>query len=413
MNDAEVAGVIMGNAQKGPLLLEDMPDELPIAIQTDCLASTPCHHPDALVDGSPSARRSLEAELQEAVTQGNVSSAAKVMDALAVSGENSEDGLHEAGSHLTQFAEDELCKAILAGDSFQIIQCARLVEVVGHHGGRTSSTSGVSGDGRLAGSHTSSSNNAGRSAASARRMGGQRRRRIVCGRTARAVATAGRLSPATEVATLTDVSTLGSLGGGAASRGVRGFWEAEVENAWRRRDAGELAWALQLADEAGVPADRLEPARLALTQLAQAALVDAVQQGDPAKTAQALRTAESLGVGATHLAEARLMAAEFARDPHLIAQELRLAEEAGVAPERIAEAMQLVQLFKDAERHGSLRPNRSEGEMTARDSGATCSTRPSSSCPRRPSSEVVTRGQGNSIVSCSSYASERSNSASV
>jgi len=98
------------------------------------------------------------------------------------------------------------------------------------------------------------------------------------------------------------------------------FWEAEVDNAWRRQDIEDLAWALQLAGEAGVMADKLIGPRFALKDLAKRKLTDALEQGDYASCSHALRICEMLGMDEVFLAEARLVMAEWTGDSFLIFQ---------------------------------------------------------------------------------------------
>lgn len=115
------------------------------------------------------------------------------------------------------------------------------------------------------------------------------------------------------------------------------FWEAEVLDAWRRQDAQDLAWALELAVEAGVEVSRLDGPRLALKDLAERELNSALEQGDHMVCSSALRTAEMLGVNEVLLSEARLIIAERTGDPFLILQEVAAIRRCGHLISRLDE----------------------------------------------------------------------------
>lgn len=256
--------------------------------------------------------QALEASLRAALSS---SSSSAVSRAVNMVNESISTLTHEAASevksHLQTFAEDELCRALQSGDCMHMVHCARLLVFLG------GDEPGTGAGNVIAGPPTTMLQN-------------RRARRGLRVRAARAQATAVvRRHP--------------------PSRCVVEYWEEEVHAAWRRRDAADLAWALQLAEEAGVPESSLQAPRAALRQLAQVALAEAARHGDTYTLVKALRVAEELGVADELLTEARLSAAESCRDPHLIAQELLHAREAGLPAARCDAATKMLQALQMAE----------------------------------------------------------------
>lgn len=255
--------------------------------------------------------QALESTLNEAMRSKSSSAISRAVDLVNESvSKLTPKAANEAKHHLRIFAENEFCSALQSGDCMHIVHCARLVVFLGGDEPGT-------GAGNVASPPTTMLQN-------------RRIRRGTRVRAARAQAAVAGRRPSN-------------------SPGVMEYWEEEVHAAWGRRDAADLAWALQLAEEAGVSESKLQAPRAALAQLAQVTLAEAARRGDSYTLIQALRIAEELGLAHEVLAEARLTAAEFWRDPHLFAQELGHAREAGLPPARLDAASKVLQALHQAE----------------------------------------------------------------
>mmetsp|Transcript_42974 Transcript_42974/g.93566 ORF Transcript_42974/g.93566 Transcript_42974/m.93566 type:complete len:364 (+) Transcript_42974:55-1146(+) len=294
----------------------------------------------------------LEVRLAHAIETGDVLLVIEVMEQHGTTGLAA--GEFES---LRAFADNELCKALIEGQSSQVIHCTHLLEILDL---RSSDRGRVRGSGSVTERRQARSR---RSAPSSQGTSQRSRRRSDRSHAGSAARSQQPKEP-----------------NGPLSKSVRAFWEAEVEAAKRGGNMAELMFTLQMAEEAGIPAANLASTRRSMQPLAQGELADALRRGDPADVAQAFRIAEELGLPEVHLAEARLMAAEYCRDPYYIGEELRCAELAGVPALRLAEARQLMALLREAELEGRPPPaqalSQADWPTERRDSGTSCSTRP-------------------------------------
>lgn len=331
-----------------------------------------------------------------------------------------EDGVR----NLSTFAEDELCRALISGDSFHIIHCVKLIEAL--RGSRHLGTAADAyGD--------APSRGALEQAPASPAEGQDGHVDSVVGPCRGAAWPVAKRRVSKKSGSGARAARVRQEAGSASSRAredppaqllqsrcdevAKAFWEAEVHSAWQRRDVAEMSWALQLAEEAGASEEKLAPARQAARQLAQAELANALQTGDPAVFARAVRMAEELGVAAEQVAEARLVAAECARDPHLIAQEIVHAAGAGVPPARIEQARELADLLRQAEERALARARGGGAGNAANEPGPVRysglsweSTRPSTAWTRQSRTESVF-GRGSNTESYSSGSSTAVNPA--
>lgn len=176
---------------------------------------------------------------------------------------------------------------------------------------------------------------------------------------------------------------------------VRDFWEAEVQAAVQKRAPAELLWALQFAEEVGVAPQRLANARQVLSELGEAITSSLTRPNassssprealdSRAKSVEAIRLAEELGVDGPRLAEAWLSVAERSGDPHYVEQEMRKAREAGVPERRLEEAQQYADTLRAEElRAAAARriAESTEATIERRSSGSFSTARPESTVP--------------------------------
>lgn len=292
---------------------------LPVASQVgtqaeSLLSASPCgsgpaatHHRAGNVDSASRGRTLDDVQIMEALATKDVGNVLRALEGqMDLDTGKGATIPSSAQEHLWPFVEDELCRAMNAGDCRQLIRCSRLIEVLEAWSLKPEADQAPG---------------------------------LQCARESMA-SMQSQSSPLP--------------GSTAATRAYavhcqRKFWEAEVHTALKGGNADDLHWSIKLAEEAGVPPEKLDTARLAIGTLASTGLDGALRHGKISDIARAIRVAKELGVDEVELAEAWLHVAKMSRDPVFLSQELERSLKTGVPNRKIAEAREFLKAIEQVQ----------------------------------------------------------------